>query len=341
MFFSSPLSFLFTLLFYGAALMKKIILALLFSQILFACGGSGSTPDKTEVIVEQPNIDEQIHNEIPTVDYQANSIIKLVDFNSRQAIDYTEDMFDADFDLHWQWIGKSGEPIDGVAKIIDINGDMKLAITSLKDEVKVGLHAGKDLTEANELYFLYELTFNADYDFAKGGKLPGLGGFNLSDANETKPTGCRAEGQQADAGFSLRSMFKENGAAILYAYHQNNPNLSLPENDGKYACGEEISYQHNGKAFSFQKTKTYLVEQYVKINDANQTNGIVTVHVNGFKVIEKNDMVFSENGQYSINQLFIDIWHGGKTSDWAPSVDSTVVIDNIVLSDAPLTYSNN
>ncbi len=158
--------------------MKKTIFALLSSQILFACGGSGSTPEKPEVIVEQPNIDEQIHNEVPTVDYLSSSVIKLVDFNSRQEIDYTEDMFDADFDLHWQWIGKSGEHIDGVAKIIDVNGDMKLAITSLKDEIKVGIHAGKDLTEANELYFLYELTFNGDYDFTKGGKLPGIGGLD-------------------------------------------------------------------------------------------------------------------------------------------------------------------
>nr|ALK44370.1 hypothetical protein [Colwellia sp. C1] len=197
--------------------MKKIIFALLSSQFLFACGGSSDSPDKPEVIVQFPNIDDQIHNEIPTVDYQAGSIIKLVDFNGRQAIDYTEDMFDADFALHWKMVGKSGEHIDGVAKINDVNGDMKLAITSLKDEVKIGIHAGKDLTEANELYFLYELTFNADYDFAKGGKLPGLGGFNLSDANEVKPTGCKAEGQQTDAGFSLRSMFKEDGAAILYA----------------------------------------------------------------------------------------------------------------------------
>jgi len=321
--------------------MKKIIIALLSSQLIFACGGSGTTPEKTTVIVEQPSIDDKIHNEIPTVNYLSNSVIKRINFNGRQTIDYTAEMFDADFDLNWQWIGKSGEHIDGVAKIIDVNGDMKLAITSLKDEIKVGIHAGKDLTEVSELYFLYELTFNADYDFAKGGKLPGLGGLNLSDANEVKPTGCRAEGQQTDAGFSLRSMFKEGGAAILYAYHQNNPNLELPKNDGKYACGEEISYQYNGKPFSFQKTKTYLVEQYVKINDANQENGIVTIHVNGFKVLAKNDLVFSENGQYSINQLFIDIWHGGSTNDWAPSVDSTLVIDNVVLSNTPLTYSNN
>jgi len=311
--------------------MKKILLALFSSQILFGCGGSGSTPEKPEVIIVQPNIDEQIHNEVPTVNYQSSSIIKLIDFNSRQASDYTEDMFDADFDLHWQ-------RIDGIAKIIDVNGDMKLAITSPKNEVKKGIHAGKDLTEANELYFLYELTFNADCDFAKGGKLPGLGGFNLTDTNEIKPTGCQVEGQLADRGFSLRSMFREDGRAILYAYYQNNPNIAL--GDGK-ACGEAFAYQHNGKDFFFQKAKTYLIEQYVKINDANQANGIVTIYVNGFKVFEKTDMVFSENGQYGINQLFIDIWHGGSTSDWAPSVDSTVVIDNIVLSDAPLTYSAN
>jgi len=321
--------------------MKKIVLLLLSSQFLFACGGSSSSSKSDEVVVDKTNIDEQIHNEIPTVDYQSSSVITLIDFNSRQAVEYTEDMFDTDFDLHWQRIGDGSVSVDGLANIVNVNNDMKLAITSPRDKIKHGIHAGKDLTRADELYFLYELTFSTGYDFAKGGKLPGLGGLNLLDENIVKPTGCDIEGQKVDAGFSLRSMFKENGAAVLYAYHQNNPNMNLPTTDGKYGCGEEISYQHNGKDFSFRTAKTYLVEQRVKVNDANQANGAVTIHVNGFKVLDKSDMTFSENGHYSINQLFIDIWHGGSKSDWAPKVDSTVVIDNIVLSDAPLTYSYN
>jgi hypothetical protein len=318
--------------------MKKIILALISSQFLFGCGGSGHESEKPEITVEQPNIDDQIHNEIPTVNYQVDGVEEWINFSHHQAIAYTKDMLLADFNASRAWIGTNQEDIDGVAKIIDVNGDMKLAITSLKDQIKVGIYVGKDLTEANELYFLYELTFNADYDFAKGGKLPGLGGLNLSDDNEVKPTGCRVEGQLAGRGFSLRSMFREDGRAILYAYHQNNPNIALGDSN---ACGEAFAYQHNGKDFFFQKTKTYLIEQYVKINDANQENGIVTIHVNGFKVLEKTDMVLSENGMYGINQLFIDIWHGGNDSDWAPSVNSTVVIDNIVLSDTPLTYQLN
>jgi len=327
--------------FFDGALMKKIVLLLLSGQFLFACGGSGgSSSDDVEAIVDKSHIDEKIHNEIPTVDYQSGSIIEgsFIDFNNHQVADYTKSMFETDFDPHWSRIGDAKDPVDGLTKIISVNGDMKLAITSPKGKIKHGIHAGKDLTSADELYFSYELTFNTDYDFSKGGKLPGLGGLNLKDDNLVKPTGCHIEGQQVDAGFSLRSMFRENGAAVLYAYHQNNPNLNLPTSDGKYGCGEEIRYQYNGKDFTFKTAKTYLVEQYVKVNDANQGNGIVTVHVNGFKVLEKSDMTFSESGHYSINQLFIDIWHGGSESDWAPSIDSTVVIDNIVLSDAPLTY---
>ena len=94
----------------------------------------------------------------------------------------------------------------------------------------------------------------------------------------------------------------------------------------------------SGEQFYFETGKTYVIEQYVKMNDAQQANGVVTIHVNGFKVIELTGMVFSQSGAHGINYAFFQFWHGGGTQRWAPSVDSTVYFDNITISERPLTY---
>jgi len=75
------------------------------------------------------------------------------------------------------------------------------------------------------------------------------------------------------------------------------------------------------------------------MNDPNTANGVVTIYVNGFKVLEKTDMTFSENGIYAINYQYTQLWHGGNSSDWAVDRDSTAYLDHFTLSTEPLSYS--
>ena len=308
--------------------MIKKLLFLIFSGLLVSCGGTGDNTSNTPPVVNNPLEIIPIHDTVPNVDYiNANDIILYVGFENNQVGTYTEELFDADFDNHWQ-------RIDGIAAIIDNNDNKKLAITSPANKYKKGLWAGKDLAEYNELYLSFKVNFDKEYDFSLGGKLPGLGALNTNlrdaDNNQLTPTGCKVITKDPDAGFSLRSMFKENGKAIGYFYYQNNPSTDN--------CGEQVPYMYNGTSFAFKREKTYLIEQYVKMNDAGLANGIVTIHVNGFKVLEKTGLMFSENRLYKINQLFINIWHGGNSIDWAPSVNSTVVLDDVALSSVALSY---
>ena len=238
-------------------------------------------------------------------------------------------MFDADFHNSWQ-------NINGTAKIVDRENSLKLAVTNPKGQIKKGIWAGKDLNEFDSLYFSYQIEFGSNYDFSMGGKMPGLSGLNANV--DATPDGCSAAGQKPDAGFSVRSMFRENGRAIGYFYHQNNPNLGNPSNPGKKNCGEEIDFRYNGSNFSFQRGKTYLIEQFVKMNDAHQANGIVTVHVNGHKVLERKNMMLGESRKYGINNLFFYLWHGGSTDRWAPDRDSTAYFDNVLFSTEPVSY---
>ncbi|MFT5808183.1 MAG: hypothetical protein ACI9LG_002484 [Moritella dasanensis] len=295
--------------------MKKLLLCVFTGTFLVACGGSSSTDDDIQTGPLDPT---EIHDVVPYVNYQtASGIIDNINFDNQQSGEYTADMFNADFNNEW---GK----VTGKANVVDRSGSNQLAVTHPKDNYKQGITAGKDLNEFDELYFSYEITFGKDYDFSMGGKMPGLAGLNSNVS--TKPDGCDTVGE--DDGFSLRSMFREDGRAIGYFYHQDKSNK----------CGDEIDYQHEGKDFSFKREKTYLIEQYVKMNDANQANGIVTIYVNGFKVLERKNMTFSENGIYAINYQYTQLWHGGNSSDWAVDRDSTAYLDNFTLSSQPLSY---
>jgi hypothetical protein len=320
--------------------LKKLLLCIFTSTFLVACGGSSSNGDNPQtdplpipdpLPLPEPDPDplplpdpgptdpSQIHDVVPNVDYNnAQGIIDSIDFENQQNGEYTSSMFNSDFNNEWG-------SVTGRANIITTDGSNKLAVTHPKGEYKEGITAGKDLIEHNELYFSYQINFGKDYDFSMGGKMPGLAGLN--PAVDKKPDGCSTVGE--DEGFSLRSMFRENGRAIGYFYHQ----------DKTKTCGDEIDYQHEGKNFSFKREKTYLIEQYVKMNDAHQANGIVTIYVNGFKVLERKDMTFSESGIHEINYQFTQLWHGGNSSDWAVDRDSTAYLDHFTLSTEPLSYS--
>jgi hypothetical protein len=298
--------------------LKKLLLCIFTGTFLVACGGSSSNDDNPQTD-PGPTDPSQIHDVVPNVDYNnAQGIIDSIDFENQQNGEYTSSMFNSDFNNEWG-------SVTGRANIVDRNGSNELAVTHPKDNYKKGISGGKDLNEFNELYFSYEITFGKDYDFSMGGKMPGLAGLNPNVS--TKPDGCDSVGE--DDGFSLRSMFREDGRAIGYFYHQ----------DKTSNCGDEIDYQHEGKNFSFKREKTYLIEQYVKMNDPNTANGVVTIYVNGFKVLEKTDMTFSENGIYAINYQYTQLWHGGNSSDWAVDRDSTAYLDHFTLSTEPLSYS--
>lgn len=288
------------------------------NTVAVLCGRDYPTESQTPGLPFEALAPADIHDVVPPVDYTSAAIIDYINFENRHEGEYTEDMFNHDFDNQW------GD-ISGSASILTVDGSKVLSVTSPEHFYKKGISSGKQFSDYDELYFSYQITFHADYDFSMGGKLPGLAGLNPDVS--TKPDGCNHVGE--DDGFSLRSMFREEGRAIGYFYHQ----------DSTESCGEEIDYQHEGANFSFKRDKTYLLEQYVKMNDKNQANGIVELYVNGFKVLERTDMTFSENLEYAINYHFFQLWHGGDNDDWAVDRDSTAYFNHIALSSEPLSYT--
>ncbi len=149
---------------------------------------------------------------------------------------------------------------------------------------------------SDEMTLVYDLKFDKNFQFVKGGKLHGFGPENpVTGGGKTVP-----------AGWSARLLFKREGRLGSYLYTQNKTN--------KY--GVEAIY----KEFKFEKERYYAISFHVKINDVGKDNGYAHVYINGRKLIEQNEIRFrSVGGKESlINEFLFNTFHGGNTAAWAP-----------------------
>jgi hypothetical protein len=149
----------------------------------------------------------------------------------------------------------------------------------------------------------YRVYFPPKFEFAKGGKLPGLyGGRNVAGESAA---GCR-EGIVED-GFSLRYMWREEGAGSLYAY--------IP---GKSeSCGKYI-----GKgSWHFTPGKWTTLEQEVVLNTPGESNGVVRVWADNKLVIDEPHIALRTKDSVAIDGIFFVSFFGGKETEWASPKD--------------------
>lgn len=144
----------------------------------------------------------------------------------------------------------------------------------------------------------YRVRFPEDFDFVKGGKLPGLYGGEA-------PRGCIAE--DLSLGFSARLMWRTGGAGELYLY--------APDRTAR--CGDSI-----GRG-SFQLTPgqwTNIAEE-VDTNAVGQNNGVICIWVNDKLVIERDDLILREQPQVGVDGLIFATFFGGRDPSWASPRD--------------------
>ncbi len=149
----------------------------------------------------------------------------------------------------------------------------------------------------NSLRLSYYLRFSENFDFVKGGKLPGLfGGTEVSGGE--KPDGTN--------GFSTRFMWRKNGDGELYAY--------LPSSK-KY--GTSIGRGN----WQFVPGKWHHLEQEVKLNQPGSNNGQVTVWLDGKKVLDEREITFRTTDALKIEGIFFSTFFGGGDASWATPKD--------------------
>lgn len=208
-----------------------------------------------------------------------------------------------------------------------------------------------------ELLMSYWIRFEGldggDFDFRRGGKLPGFAGGQTNVATGGGHKGVLPDGRN---GWSARATFAADGRAYQYLYYPDNRNPLA----GSKKYGENRSWMLRGEPFRFDSNRWYRVQQRVKMNTVDpatgrgRTDGEIEVWVD-------NDVVLNERVRFrhaaspthapdqapfhigkllDIDTVAMGLFHGGGTPGHAPTKDVRWLIDDFMVF-APLDWAGS
>lgn len=162
------------------------------------------------------------------------------------------------------------------------------------DRVVMQFKLARPVKEAS---LCFDVLFEEDFQFVKGGKLHGLGPANPAVGGEkVKPE-----------TWSSRLMFHRGGGLKTYHYHQ--------KMSQEYGEGTVVS------DFTFQKNRFYRLTWHVRLNEpASATNGFAHLFVDGKRVTENDNLQFrAKDGPHTLIRRFLfSTFHGGSSGRYAP-----------------------
>ena len=168
-----------------------------------------------------------------------------------------------------------------------------------------------------ELYCSYRVRFDADFDFVKGGKLPGLSG-GTSDTGGTKPNGTD--------GWSARMMWRDtDGKAVQYVYY--------PDQATDYA--DDFPWTANGQD-RFGKGQWHVVEHHILMNTPGAHDGLVEGFFDGKLAVRHTGLRFRDTTKFAIDDFYFSTFYGGSEQVWAPSAVHHAYFDEFVIAAHPL-----
>lgn len=166
------------------------------------------------------------------------------------------------------------------------------------------------LPPAAEYWLSYRVRFEPDFDFSRGGKLPGLTSGGSKFTGGTRP----ANGE----GWSARYMWGPAGAARVYLYHVDMP--------GEYGDGIVLP------DVTFVPGQWHRLTQHIRVNTPDGADGLMEISFDGKQVLQRSDIRYRIGQQGLIDSFYFSTFHGGNTPDWAPAVDSVASFDDFLIS---------
>ena len=168
----------------------------------------------------------------------------------------------------------------------------------------------------NELYASFMVKFAYDFDFVRGGKIPGLAG------GEANTGGHVPDGTD---GWSARMMWFTAGKIVQYVYH--------PDQPGKW--GESFPWNVGGQRY-FTPGIWHCVETRIKINTPGKRDGIIQSWFDGELALDVKDLRFRDTNDFAIDLFYFSTFFGGSGPSYAPSKDEYAYFDNFIISTGPV-----
>ncbi len=237
-----------------------------------------------------------------------------IDFNALESGPYRESQ------IKNSWPGVAWANDGQRVEIIAADNDKFLRVAYPKGSVGPSEGGAQWLVEFDdsydELYLSYKVRFGPNFDFVKGGKLPGLFGGEGNTGGD-KPNG--------KDGWSARMMWRSGGQAVQYLYHPDQPTT----------YGEDLDWTA-ASAKEFPTEKWVRVTHQIVMNTPGQKNGVVRGWCDGELALERTDIRFRDVDSFAIDGFYFSTFFGGNSSDWQASKNEYVDFDDFVVSTKPL-----
>lgn len=226
--------------------------------------------------------------------------------------------------VHWKrdWPGCKFEDgiSEGHASIIEMSQLKWLRVICQANQIgpeKGGIGWRRPIPKTNRLELAYRVNFSDDFEFVKGGKLPGLCG-----GPESVTGGNPANGKN---GFSARFMWRADGRGEAYVYHVDQPDK----------FGESIPFP---KEFRFPRGKPFLIVMRIGMNAKDEADGTLEAWVtqgseDAIKVVHRDNLRWRTVESVQIDSLLCEVFHGGNDSSWAPKKNCAIELADFRLSE--------
>ena len=253
---------------------------------------------------DRPNLNAQTAATVPNPEVTYNA--------TNTSVVWSDGFHTNDWMQHWS-VRKNGDwglknitvratPSDQFSNVLRVRYPANSAspMVARKTGAPVGgaqFFADLGMQPQNALRLSYYLRFSKDFNFVKGGKLPGLFGGTATDGREI-PDGTN--------GFSTRYMWRKNGDGEVYAY--------LPTSSEH---GTSIGRGN----WRFKPGTWHHVEQEVILNQPGKKDGRIRVWVDGKQVLAEDKVTFRSTDKLKIEGIFFSTFFGGGTPAWATPKD--------------------
>jgi hypothetical protein len=188
-----------------------------------------------------------------------------------------------------------------------------------------------NLASSDHVLFSYSVYFDDEFDFNMGGKLPGLyGGTDESVARK-----CSG-GKHDKRCWSMRFMWRTNGAGELYAYipQPDSSDSSYNKNNqkcGKAAngpCGGDYGYSIGRGTWNFPRNQWITISQRIKLNTVGKADGEAEVFVNGASKLLVKGLVYRDDNSSVARGRQMQLFFGGHSAEWASKKDQHILLSD-------------
>ncbi len=284
---------------------NKYLYVLAIVSILLANYSCDSNHEIKDNTTEQHSLEVALENNMKTTIYGDRS----VHFNHSAGI-YWYGYFVADF-------GNVSGLSDAEKNRNVITDSQTLSVQLLKDEIGQagGTICDIEINKGTEYILSYKVKFQSDFEWTKGGKLPGLGGGEVYAGGQDVSVGD---------GWSFRPVWHyyagindDKPFIAPYAYYVDQPGI----------YGNEF-----GKRYTIKDNKWYKIWIHIKMNTNQNSDGKLHMKINNSTVYYNSSFrwVTDDHGR-EIDELMWDIFRGGVGSDYMASEDNLIYFDDFVI----------